>query len=160
VRRIRLLSTKAWLALAVLAAMLAGGALALSPSQGRQSLVDQLQRAATPARTSAGFARGSSSGLSIAATLTPNRASGPIGLSLRVLRDGRPLDGAQVRVGFSMPSMDMFNAYTAELSASAGGRYGATIPVLGMSGRWSLRIDVTPRSGPALTVTINDRIGA
>ncbi|HET7051225.1 MAG TPA: hypothetical protein VFI54_23365 [Solirubrobacteraceae bacterium] len=161
----RFLGPNRWIAIAVLAALLAGGALALSPTQGRRALLDQLQRAATQPRGAAaparaGFVRRSSTGYVIAVTLTPNRATGPIGLSLRVLRHGRSLHGARVRVGFSMASMNMWNAYTAALSALPDGRYAANIPVLGMAGSWRLRIVVTPRSGRPFHVTVNDRIAA
>lgn len=159
-QRSSLHQTKAWIALAVLAAIVAGGALALSPTQGRRALLAQLQTAATPAPTAASYVHRSSQGYSILATLTPNRAGGPNSFSLRVSRNGRPVDGAHVRVGFSMPSMNMWNAYTAALSASAGGRYGANIPVLGMAGLWRLRIDVTSPSGRRIQFTIDDRLVA
>jgi hypothetical protein len=59
-----------------------------------------------------------------------------------------------------MPSMNMQNAYTAALGASTDGRYAATIPVLGMAGRWRLRIDLTPRSGRPIRIVVDDRIAA
>jgi hypothetical protein len=163
------LRLRVWVAAAVLAALLGIGALALSPTQGRHALLDQLQRPATPGRTAAPghgpaaparFLRRSGTGYSVAITLTPNRANGPIGLSIHVFGHGRPLSNARARVSFSMPSMNMWNAYSAPLRASAGGRYAAAIPVLGMAGDWRLRIELTPRSGRPFEVVVDDRIAA
>lgn len=163
------LRPRTWVAAAVLAALLGIGALALSPTQGRRALLEQLQRPAAPGHTTAlgnaaappaRFVRGSGRGYSVAVALTPNRANGPIGLSIHVLRHGRSLTGARAHASFSMPSMNMWNAYTTALRASAGGRYAAAIPVLGMAGDWRLRIDVKPRSGRPFDVVVDDHIAA
>ena len=160
---------RVWIVAAVFAVLLGIGALALSPTPGRHALLDQLQRPATAGETTAlghapsapaRFVRHSGTGYSVAVTMTPNRANGPIGLSIHVFGRGRPLSGARARVSFSMPSMHMWRAYSAALRASAGGRYGAAIPVLGMAGDWRLRIDLTPRSGRAFDVVVNDHIAA
>jgi YtkA-like protein len=148
---------------AVVVGLLAAGLLALSPTGGRRALLAQLQRAATPAPTTVGarparFARRSKTGYAVAMTLTPNRANGPIAMSMRVTRNGRPVRAARVRVDFSMPSMHMWNAYTAPLRATRGGSYATTIPVLGMAGAWHLRIDFAPRSGRPFAVDLNDRL--
>jgi len=66
--------------------------------------------------------------------LTPNRANGPIRLSIHVSGRGPSLTTAQARVSFYMPSMNMWDAYSAPLRAYAGGHYAAAIPVLGMAG--------------------------
>ena len=163
------LRPRLWVAAAILAAVLGIGALALSPTQGRRALLDQLQRPAAPRHTTAlgnapapgaRFVRRSSAGYSVAVALTPNRANEPIGLSIHVLRHGRSLTGARAHASFSMPSMDMWNAYTIALRASAGGRYAAAIPVLGMAGDWRLRIEVKPGSGQPFDVVVDDHIGA
>jgi hypothetical protein len=90
--------------------------------------------------------------------IAPNRASGPANLSVHVVRNGRPLDGGRVRVDLSMPSMNMWNAYAASLTASTHGRYVARIPTLGMAGIWRLRVEVRPHSGREVRVTVNDRM--
>jgi hypothetical protein len=160
---------RVWAVAAVLAALLGLSALALSPTQSRHAVLDQLQRPATPSPTTglgpataapARFVRRSKTGYSVAVTLTPNRANGPIGLSIHVLRRGRALSGVTAQVSFSMPSMNMWNAYGAALRPSAGGRYAAAIPVLGMAGDWRLRIELTPRSGRPFEVVVDDRIAA
>lgn len=158
-----------WVAGAVLLALVGAGALALRPIQGRSALMYQLQRRATLKRTpsstehppaAARFVRHSSTGYSVAVTLSPNRATGPIRLSLHAVDHGRSLNGARIRIGFSMPSMNMWSAYTAALRATGGGRYAATIPVLGMAGSWRLLIDLTPRSGRPLRIVVDDRLVA
>ena len=163
------LRPRAWVAAAVLAALLGLGALALSPTQGRRALLDQLQRPAAPGHSTAlanapaaaaRFVRHSGTGYSVVVALTPNRVNGPIGMSIRVLRHGRSLTGARARVSFSMPSMNMWNVYGALLRPSAGGRYAAAIPVLGMAGNWRLRIDFKPRSGRPFDVVVDDHIAA
>ena len=159
---------RASVAAAVLVALLGIGALALSPTQGRHALLAQLQKPASSAQpvapggrglsVPARFVRRSNTGYSVTVTMTPNHANGPIALSMLVFGHGRALSGARTRVSFSMPSMNMSNAYTAPLRASAGGHYAAAIPVLGMAGRWRLRLAVTPPSGRPFDVVVDDRI--
>lgn len=161
----RFLRSRLWLAAAVIAALLAASWIALSPTEGRRALFEGLQRAAKPAPAGvaagpARFVRRSNTGYAVAMTLTPNRANGPIAMSLRVRRHGRPLSAARVRVGFSMPSMRMWNAYTAALSAYGSGRYSATIPVLGMAGDWRLHIELIPSAGRPFAVDVDDHIAA
>jgi hypothetical protein len=163
------LRPRSWVAAAILVVPLGVGALALSPTHNRRGLLDQLQRPAAPGHTAAlgsvsappaRFVRRSRTGYSVTVALTPNRANGPIGLSIHVFRHGRSLTGARAHASFSMPSMNMWNAYTTALHASAGGRYAAAIPVLGMAGDWRLRIDVKPTSGRPFDVVVNDHIAA
>lgn len=159
----RLLRPRVLTVAALVVALIAAGLLALTPTDGRRALLAQLQRAATPAPTTVGgrparFARHSKTGYAVAMTLTPNRANGPIAMSIRVTRDGRPVRAARVRVGFSMPSMNMWNAYAAALRAMRGGGYATTIPVLGMAGAWRLRIELAPRSGRPFAVDVDDHL--
>jgi hypothetical protein len=100
------------------------------------------------------------SGYAVVLSSAPNSASGPNRMSVRVTRHGRPLTGARVRLSFSMPSMNTWQAYTTVLKPSGPGRYEATVPVLGMAGAWQLRVRVSPRSSAAFLVTIIDRMGA
>lgn len=90
--------------------------------------------------------------------LTPNRADGPIRLSVHLRRGGRPVDRARIEVAFSMPSMNMWNGYATRLSAVGHGTYAATVPVLGMPGRWRLRLALTMHAGAPLPITIDDRL--
>jgi hypothetical protein len=156
---------RTWLLAGALAALLGTGALAATASTpARQTLLDQLQRPAVPHRGPSGpafdVARRSGSSGSVSVTATPNRASRPNRLSVRVADRGRPLRGAHVTVSFSMPSMRMWNAYTTALSAAGAGRYTAAVPVLGMAGRWQLRVDVAPPGRKRFRLTVDDRVGA
>jgi hypothetical protein len=57
-----------------------------------------------------------------------------------------------------MPSMNMWNGYATRLSAAGHGSYAATVPVLGMPGRWRLRLALTMHAGARLPITIDDRL--
>jgi hypothetical protein len=151
-----------WAGLVFVVVMLATAALAISAGPSRRVLLQTLRAAATPARVgpapTASYSLRSRAGYLVGLALTPNRASGPTTLSVHVVRDGRSLSGARVRVDLSMPSMNMWNAYAASLTASNGGRYLASIPALGMAGVWRLRVEVRPRSGREFWVAVNDRM--
>jgi hypothetical protein len=145
------------------AALLGITALAATASiPTRHALLDQLQRAAIPQHAAASrdlqVVRRAGNGYSVTVVLTPNRASGPNRLSVRLAGSGRPLGDAQVTVAFSMPSMKMWNGYTATLAPAGAGRYLATVPVIGMAGRWQLRLDVVRRAGRGFGVTVDDRM--
>jgi hypothetical protein len=153
----------AWIAAGILVVVLgivALGATAATPD--RHALFERLQTAAAPARVPSRAAvrllRRSVEGYSVSTAVTPNRASGPNGLSVRVTEHGRAVSGARVAITFSMPSMHMWSVYTIGLVPTADGRYAATTATLGMVGPWRLRVSVTPRSAPAFSITVNDRI--
>jgi hypothetical protein len=148
-------------AVAALGAAAAIGALAAaSAPTSRRALLAGLQVPARPASPGFYTARHPAHGVLVAVALGPNRAAVPNVISARIDERGRPLIGARVTVSFSMPSMDMWRAYTKSLSADGGGRYTASIPVLGMTGRWQLRIDVAPPRGRAFRVDVSDRLSA
>lgn len=90
--------------------------------------------------------------------LTPNRATAAGTISLKLAKQGRPVNGARVRLTFAMVDMDM-GQLTGLLPQTAPGSYDHAGPVLGMGGRWRLRFDVTPRHGKPFSVTVVDRIG-
>ena len=155
--------THAWVVAAVLAvALLAGGALAASSSPSRHALLVQLQRPARPSNASpprgGQLWRRSSMGYLMTVALTPNRVDGPIRLSVHLRRGGRPVDRARIEVAFSMPSMNMWNGYATRLSAVGHGSYAATVPVLGMPGRWRLRFALTMHAGAPAPMTIDDTL--
>jgi hypothetical protein len=150
------------LAIAALSGIAALAATATSPT--RHQLLGQLQRAATPARTggATGFRahRRAPAGVALTIALTPNRGSGVNRVWVRLSRRGRPLTGARIAVAFSMPSMNMWIVYSTSLAAAGAGRYGATLPVLGMAGRWRLEIGVVSSGGRRIRVAVTDRLGA
>ncbi len=58
-------------------------------------------------------------------------------------RDGKPLDGAQVTLGATMPSMPMAHRVKPAVAAPTGqpGEYRGRL-VLEMSGAWALHVDI------------------
>ena len=87
--------------------------------------------------------------------VTPNRA-GTIGVvSVRLLKDGRPVNGARVTLTTLMMRMDM--GYTGRLPRTAPGRYAHAWPGL-MHGGWRLRYDIAPRGGRPFHVNVVDRV--
>jgi YtkA-like len=96
-------------------------------------------------------------GYRIELALRPNRATVAGRISLALSRNGKPVSGARVRLTFTM--LDM-GGLTGLLPQTAAGRYGNAGPILGMSGRWGLRFDITPRHVARFSVNIVDRIGA
>jgi YtkA-like len=159
VKRVRV-----WAAVAVLPVAGVGALAATASTPSRRAVLDQLQTAAAPARPASGpgvrIVHPTRSGYAVVLSLAPNLASGPNRMSVRVTKHGRPLTGARVKLSFSMPSMNMWQAYTTVLTPAGLGRYEATVPVLGMAGRWQLRISVSPRACTAFPVTVTDRMGA
>jgi hypothetical protein len=161
---VRLTSTRThgWVAAVLAVALLAGGALAATSSPSRHALLEQLQRPARPSNASptrgGQLWRRSSMGYLMTVALAPNRADGPIRLSVHVRRSGRPVERARIEVAFSMPSMNMWNGYATRLSAVGHGSYAATVPVLGMPGRWRLRFELTTQGSAPPPITIDDRV--
>jgi hypothetical protein len=155
-----------WMVASAVTVLLGIGTLAATASTtSRHALIAQLERGAVPPRATAtqGFrvTRTSSGPRSfVVLALGPNRASVANNLHIRLTDHGRPVSGARVRVSFSMPSMGMWNAYTAVLAPAGIGRYAATVPVLGMAGRWQLRIDVAVSPDGTSRVTVTDRLGS
>lgn len=74
--------------------------------------------------------------------LAPGRAGAVNRLTLRLSSAGRPLSAASVTVAFSMPAMDMFDAFTVAAHAVSPGTYLASVPVVGMAGAWRLDVRV------------------
>lgn len=101
----------------------------------------------------------SSHGYRLDLRLRPNRATVAGTIALALTRHGRPVSGARVRLTFTMLDMNM-GGLTGLLRQTAPGRYGHTAPVLGMSGRWGLRLTVLPAHAKPFSVDLVDRMGA
>jgi hypothetical protein len=161
VKRVRV-----WAAVAVLPVAGVGALAATASTTSHRALLHELQTAAVPARPPFGpgpgvrILRPARSGYSVVLASAPNSASGPNRVSVRLTRHGRSLSGARVELSFSMPSMNMWKAYTTVLKPAGMGRYEATVPVLGMAGRWQLGVRVSPRASTTFSVTITDRMDA
>lgn len=88
--------------------------------------------------------------------IAPNRAALPNRFSVAILRDGKPLQGAEVTMRFTMLDMDeQQQIYT--LPEGPAGTYERTTPALVMTGHWGLGLTVTPKSGAPFDVLIIDR---
>jgi hypothetical protein len=136
------------------------GALeATAGTTSRHALLNQLQRAAVPA-AGAGFqaTRAPAPGRALLLTMGPNRAAVANRLAVRLTDHGRPVSGARVRISFSMPSMNMWNAYVAALTPEGAGRYTTTVPVLGMTGAWQLRVAIASARATESHVSVIDRM--
>jgi hypothetical protein len=90
--------------------------------------------------------------------LMPNRATVAAGATVDLSRHGAPVDGAQVRLTYTMLGMGPAAGIVRVLPRIAPGRYGDPGPTLGMGGRWGLRVDVTPRQAAPLRVDLVDRM--
>ena len=90
--------------------------------------------------------------------LAPNRASMANRLVLTLSAGGHPLSAATVTVTFSMPAMDMFNAFSLVAHPLTPGIFVATVPLVGMAGAWRLDIRVSRPGRPAIVFAVADRL--
>lgn len=91
--------------------------------------------------------------------VAPNRATVAANAALVLTRRGKPVNGARVRLTYTTLEMEMASLVRL-LPQTAPGRYAAPGPVLGMSGRWGLRVDVAPPSSAPFSVRLVDRVRA
>jgi hypothetical protein len=158
-------SRYAWAAIVAVASASAVGVLAVTASsQPRSRLLAQLEQRATPAKST--VRRGElkaivrSRSYRLGLQVSPNTASVPNALSVRLIEGGRPLNGAHVTVTFSMPEMNMWHVFTSRLIPRRDGTYAAVEPVLGMAGTWQLLVHVTRRDLRSTTFTVADPMGS
>ena len=154
-----------WAPAALLAALLALGVPTLLGNQpSRGSLLRSLQQPARYAATSVGPAPIntviSRPAYTVGLNMSPNRAGVRNGFSLRLTNGARPIIGARVTVTFSMPSMNMWQAYTSQLKAVGNGIYSAAEPVLGMPGLWQLSMHVARPGSRPFDVIVDDQMGS
>jgi copper transport protein len=88
--------------------------------------------------------------------VSPNRAAQPNSFAVRITRDGKPLQGADVTTTFAMLDMEMgTQAYN--LRETSPGLYERSSPALLMVGHWGLSFEVVPKGGQPFTVILVDR---
>jgi hypothetical protein len=87
--------------------------------------------------------------------LAPNRAGSISTVSVRLTRDGLPVNRARVTFTTLMAKMPM--GYTGRLPQTAPGRYVHRWPSL-MRGPWKLRYEIAPPRGKPFGVTVVDRV--
>lgn len=88
---------------------------------------------------------------------TPNRVTAPGIASVELLRRGRPVAGARIKLTYRSLDMSM-KSPTVPLLALGDGRYSNRGQRVGMGGRWRITIAVHPENGRALLLSITDLI--
>jgi hypothetical protein len=131
--------------------------------QSRSSVLAQLQRPALPVGATVGPGPAKATlhagGYTIGLALNPNRTSVRDELAITLARGGRPVAGARVTIGFSMPAMNMWNGLTSSARGSGDGLYLAGEPLLGMPGVWQLKLRIASGASAPVMVTVDDQMG-
>jgi hypothetical protein len=151
------------LALAVVSILLAAGAGGLAAASGGRvdsprpaAAADSLRRVG-PGPLAVTITSGDYS-LSLR---SQNTVRGDGTVAVRLVRQGRPVSGARVRVMYSMPRMrpgtDM-SALSKTLLPAGAGTYTARSPALGMAGDWLIGIAVNVPHAPPLAAALGDRV--
>ncbi len=128
----------------VLAATVAANGVLLYQANGRDAAVvepDYYRRAVRWDSTLAERQRDAALGWRLDAALGALEPDGGASLAVRLAdRDGRPIEGAAVRVT-AISNLDAAHAVRATLAGGPGGAYAARLP-LARRGLWELRFDV------------------
>ena len=95
-------------------------------------------------------------GYTLQVLVDPNRAAVPNSFTLKLTKNGKPVQGANVTLGFAMLDMEMANQQF-QLDETSPGVYARPAPALVMVGHWGLSFNVTPKSGPPFTALVVDR---
>ena len=90
--------------------------------------------------------------------LDPNRAAVPNTFAVRITKNGKPVEGADVTASFTMLDMEM-GTQGYHLTGSGNGLYRQSAPALVMVGHWGISFDVRPPGAPPFTVLLLDRSG-
>jgi hypothetical protein len=131
---------KIWLAGTAAVTMLVGGVLAVTAGSApsRASLMTQLSQRAIAGHSTVELRRSHN----VLVGMSPARATVPNQLSVRLPAAAARRHPRRLTVVFSMPGMNMWHAYTAQLRPAGSGRYVAAVPVLGMPGSWQLSMHI------------------
>jgi copper transport protein len=87
--------------------------------------------------------------------LSPNKAAAPNAFAVRILKDGKPVDGATVTLTFNHTQMQM-PQQEYQLAPRGHGLYVRRAPALVMVGKWALGFQVTPPGRAPFTALILD----
>ncbi len=85
----------------------------------------------------------------------PNKAVVPNSFALALTKNGKPVQGADVTLSFSMLDMQMANQEL-QLTETRPGVYARPAPALVMVGHWALAFNVTPKGGTPFTALVVD----
>jgi copper transport protein len=94
-------------------------------------------------------------GYTLQLLVDPNRAAGPNSFALKLSRNGQPVRGADITLGFAMLDMQM-PQQDYRLSETSPGFYTRKAPALVMVGHWGLTFTITPKGGAPFTATVVD----
>jgi hypothetical protein len=89
----------------------------------------------------------------------PRRIGEQTTVSVRLLQGVRAVDGARVRITFTMPAMSGMRGLSTLLRQTAPGVYAHAAPILTM-GRWHASVQVTPAHGKSVAAGFTYRVGA
>jgi len=89
---------------------------------------------------------------------TPNAPAAENSFSVEILKNGQPLEGADVTLTFEMLDMQMGNQEY-QMTETSPGVYTHSAPALVMAGRWGLLFSVTPKQGSPFSALIVDHAG-
>lgn len=95
-------------------------------------------------------------GYHVRVSVTPNRSTALNDVAVVLTRNGHVVTGARVELTTTMLDMRM-PGVTRELRFGAG-RYAYGSTVLGMAGRWRLRVRVEPPNGAPFSLGVVDRV--
>jgi copper transport protein len=95
-------------------------------------------------------------GYTLQLLVDPNRAAAPNAFALKLSRNGLPVRGADITLGFAMLDMQM-PEQDYRLSETSPGVYTRKAPALVMVGHWGLTFTITPKGGAPFTATVVDR---
>ena len=88
----------------------------------------------------------------------PTRRPRENSFSVEILKNGQPLEGADVTLTFEMLDMQMGNQEY-QMTETSPGVYTHSAPALVMAGRWGLLFSVTPKQGSPFSALIVDHAG-
>ncbi len=89
----------------------------------------------------------------------PKRIGRQTTMTVELVRDGRSVDGARVRVTFAMPAMPAMRGLSTPLRPTVPGVYAHTTPILTV-GRWRASLQVTPPHGKRFEAGFAFRVAA
>jgi copper transport protein len=94
-------------------------------------------------------------GYTLQVLVAPNKAVATNSFALKLTKNGKPVQGANVTLEFEMLDMAMANQEY-QLTETAPGVYSHPAPALVMVGHWGLSFNVNPRAGVPFTAFIVD----
>jgi copper transport protein len=95
-------------------------------------------------------------GYALQVLVDPNKAVVPNSFALRLTKNGQPVRGADVTLGFAMLDMQMPNQEYQLVETAPGVYTRPSSPALVMVGHWGLSFNVTPRGGTPFTALVVD----